>query len=241
MTRLPVLDITVRSYAFLWQERRILALPMLILILLMAVIPNPADPGIDDWLTILIAASPTALFMPAFEVGLFRRILLGEPRRHFALFCLNRALVTYSVAGLKLFLYLAMAAIPAAILLSMSFYDSLEEDAATTVSAAAYAGLFFGGLALLLIIRLILVLPSAATGTAITFREASGLAKGNGMRLIAIVALTVAPLLIIPAAMPLPLLAAILQALAVPVRAMALALSYRLLTEPAVSEASAVP
>jgi hypothetical protein len=243
---LPILSITARSYAFLWREWRSLALPVLSLIVLMSVIPNPYSLDLGDWIMVLIALTPTALFMPALEVGLFRRLVLGEPRRNFTLFCLNRALVTYSVVGIKLFLCLTLACLPTLLLLGNSYLDGLEGESNGSMTTDILPGLLVGAAALLLVFRLAPVLPAAAIGIPLNFRQAWTLTKGNGLRLVAIVMLTVIVPLAIPALLPgqsgfFSVLSAILQALAVPVRVMALSLSYRFLTEPAISEASAIP
>ena len=230
---LPVWRITARSYAFLWQEWRILALPILSLILLMAVIP---DPHLDNLPMLLIALSPSALFMPAFEVGLFRRLLLGEPRRHFTLFCLTRALITYSIAGIKLVLCLALAWVPAMILGIQSLFETMEDNPSGSLQTEFYAGILVSALATLLLVRLELILPAAAIGGPLTFRQSWTGTKNNGMRVAAITALTMGPFFLIPAIPPfdlVPLLAVILQAVAVPIRVVAVSLTYQALARSA--------
>jgi hypothetical protein len=238
--RLPVLHITARSYAFLWQEWRILVLPVLSLALMMWVIPEPSSIDLGDWFTILIALAPTALFMPALEVGLFRRLVLDEPRRHLALFCLTKALVTYSIVGVKLFLWLVLACLPALVLLANFYFDDLDGNARGSMVTAIWPGLLIGAGALLLAFRLAPILPAAATGAPIGFRQAWILTKGNGLRMVAIVALTAIPPMAVSAILPAQL-SAILQALAVPVRVVGLAISYRLLTAPAAQASSPAP
>ena len=224
--RLPVLAIAARSYAFLWQEWRILVLPAALLGVLSLLIDAA------------VMAILSAILLAGFEVGLYRRVLLGERLSGWRLLWVTRGLGAYAIAAIQLLLCLTLVivilALPAYLLLQAASDTSIDSE---IISASV--GLAILVPAVLFILRLVLILPGRIVGESISLRESWRATRGNWAALLALMLLTMLPFSVLPLLFPRS--ASLLLVLSIPVRTVALALSYRLLTGSAASEASAGP
>lgn len=221
-----MLEITARSYAFLWREWRILVLPAVGLGAASALIEAP------------VALAVSTVLMAGFEVGLYRRVLLGEQLSGLRLLCVTSGLGAYAVAAIKLILCLCggllLLAMPAYLVLQAAAETSF--DAETISAAVTLANM---AIVLLFLARLVLILPGRVVGETISLRGSWQATKGHWLALLALFALTMAPFLLLP--LIVPYAAPVLLVLSIPVRTVALSLSYRSLTGPAAPEAAAAP
>jgi len=247
---LPVREIIAKSYAYAWDNRNALILPIALLLLLdlfsawlsSKATVTGATAGALSLLPGIVAIWFFLIGTMALAVGIHRRILLGEAREDFALFRLDRKLAIYIWTMFKV--SLALAAICLALILPIAILQGVStavtdrppslDDMQPLTMAALFIDLLFG-------IRLMLALPGAAVGGERSVRQSWRLSQGNWGRLIIILlgatlpfqlpALTmgqIGPAGISWAAI---IFNAILTTVSLPVLTVALSLSYGKLTE----------
>ncbi len=197
--KLPVEIVVKRAFLFSWESRHVLAMPFLIyaaLTILAELITvqfsGPKNPGPEQILTIV-----EEFFMMAFAVGVHRFVLLGEARPSFQFFRWDRYLVRYALITILLFVLMFLAALP-------SIGMALRASGGTPSGAdgmAALFGMVTVFLALIILTRLSLLLPSAAIGDETRARAIWEVTQGNSFRLLAATLLTSLPFLIVEAAL----------------------------------------
>ena len=248
---LPVREIIAKSYAYSWNNRGALILPIAVLLLIdlfSAWLSTSASAAGDELLRArilvpsLVSIGLFLFGMMAFAVGLHRRILLGEDRQDLALFRVDRALLLYVWTLLKVSLALGaiclVLILPVAILQGVttavtSQPPSLDQMLPLTM-AAIVIDLMFG-------IRLMLALPGAAVGGERSVRRSWRLSRGNWGRLIVILlgvtlpfqlpSLTIGQIRPGELSWAAIILDAILTTVSLPVLTAALSLSYGKLAE----------
>ena len=216
-TVLPVWPIVKRSYGFVWQHRRLLALPLVIVFLLHAAATAGSlalQSLLGKWSAIpnLIWTTCVLICLMSFVVGLHRTVLLDEDRPGTAFLHWDEALWSYFKAWLKLTLASAGIAfvLTLAGILTMTFtvgqaglLQSFSNHQVSLFVALA-AGLL---LVVILTTRLSLAFPAAALGETRVFKLSWGLTGNAWPRLVAVFLLVSLPFLAGSLLFSLPLLA----------------------------------
>jgi hypothetical protein len=249
-TPLPVREIIAKSYAYAWENRSALILPIAVLLLLdlfsawLSLKAAATDESVRAHILIpsLVSIWFFLLGTMAFAVGIHRRILLGEARQDLALFQIDRKLLTYLWTMLKV--SLALAAICLMLILPIAIFQAVTTTVASQppsldnmlplTMVAIFIDLLFG-------IRLMLALPGAAVGGERSIRRSWRMSQGNWGRLIFILCGVTLPFQIPalsisqmdPGAISWAaiILNAILTTISLPVLTVALSLSYGKLSE----------
>ncbi len=197
--KLPVEIVVKRAFLFSWESRHVLLLPFLIyatLTILAELFVNRIA-GADDHGPIYLLTALEQIFAMAFAVGVHRYVLLGEMHAGFGFFRWDRHFVRYVLVTVLLFILGILAAIPAASVASGVGPGGVQGMGGATA--------FFGLVALLLaaavLIRLSLLLPSAAMGDETRAKTVWEMTQGNSFRLMAATLMTVLPFLIAEAAL----------------------------------------
>jgi hypothetical protein len=193
--RLPV-DLAVRrSYLYAWESRAILGLPcalyagvtMVAELLLLAIFGHSSK--MADYA--LLAAEE--IFAVAFAVGVHRFVLLGEAPAGFGFFRFDRHFVQYLLMAIVLVILGIFVAMPG---LMMMGAPGADADIGTR-GPAALISTVVTIVAAVVISRLIMTLPAAATGDPLSTRAIWDATTGNGVRLFATMLLTILPFLAI--------------------------------------------
>ncbi len=212
--RLPVWAVVTRSYAYVWERRELLALPLLLLFavrLAASIYIQRADLGAPDaspdarLLAFVINILVTLVSMSA-AVGLHRTVLLNEIRRGIAFFRWDGNLLRYIGTGLLL------AVIGVLLAIIFILVVTILGMAAGLVSAPERRGIlaFFSSIAAILVLgalflRFMLALPAAALGVEKDRLGTSWRATfGNWLRLFAVAFLTALPLIVLNLLLAIP-------------------------------------
>ena len=204
--RLPVWAVVKRSYGYVWDHRRLFALPMILVFfvqLLVAFYSIHATRGADPrhmgvaLLPIYAATILSILFSATVIVGIHRTVLLDEVRSGIGFLRLDRNFLRYVgtwllllVVGILLFIILGLLAglIGAAGILVGS------PGAHAVIVLTVFASMVvLGGVFL----RFMLALPAAALGDKDRLGVSWNATKGNWWRLFVVTFLTFMPFLIL--------------------------------------------
>jgi hypothetical protein len=197
--KLPVEIVVRRAFLFSWESRHILLPPFLIyatLTILAEVLVSQIG-GADDHRPIYILTAIEQIFAMAFAVGIHRYVLLGEAPAGFGFFRWDRHFVRYVLVTILLFILGVLAAVPTASVASGVGPGGVEGMGGATV----FFGMATLFLAASILVRLALLLPSAAIGDETRAKTIWGMTQGNSFRLIAATLMTVLPFLIVQAAL----------------------------------------
>lgn len=204
-TVLPVWRIVKRSYGFVWQHRRLLALPLAIVFVLQALAAAGSlalQALLGKWATIpnLLWTTCILVGLMSFVVGLHRMVLLGENRPGMAFLHWDKSLWRYFKAWLKL----TLASFGVAFVLTFvtvmivmltvgkeSVLRSLTEHQVSLFVALA-AGFL---LVLILTTRISLAFPAAALDQSTVFKLSWRLTASAWPRLLAVFFLVSLPLI----------------------------------------------
>jgi hypothetical protein len=190
--RLPVDLVIRRSFAFAWESRAVLAGPyliyMIVTILADSVGVYAARHGSEAVAVVITLADE--VFALAFAVGVHRFVLSAEAPAGFRFFHFDRFLVQYVAATLLLAAVTFLAGMPL-----LAAIDGADSSAGAGGSVLIGLVLFLAaGIALA---RLALALPAAAIGVSAPLRTLWEATRGNGLRILAVVLVTLLPFLAI--------------------------------------------
>lgn len=198
--KLPVWAVAKRSYCYVWHNRRLLALPLGLVLAIEVVIGLAAAvlPMISVGQPIYLALwLPFTIVTLSFSVGLHRTVLLDEVRegtaflrwdgyfRHYAKTCLIALL-----AGIAL-----VAGFGAALLLPLGIGNALLLVSLHPMAAFGFLFLLFLG-AYVLWLKVLLAFPAAAMGYRHVFSLSWRLTDGNLGRIFVILFLAYLPILL---------------------------------------------
>ncbi len=197
--KLPVEVVVKRAFLFSWESRHVLLMPFLIyaVLTILAELFVSQIAGVDDHGPIYLLTAVEQVFAMAFAVGVHRFVLLGEAPAGLGFFRWDRHFVRYVLVTVLLFIMGVLAAIPAASVASGVGPGGVQGMGGAT----ALFGLATLLLAMAILIRFVLLLPSAAIGDETRAKTLWEMTHGNGFRLMAATLMTVLPFLIIEAAL----------------------------------------
>ncbi|HTJ64031.1 MAG TPA: hypothetical protein VL899_09485 [Alphaproteobacteria bacterium] len=187
--KLPVDIVVKRAFLYAWESREVLLPPYLIYAaltiladLIIVHFVGPKNPQPEQIVTFL-----EELFALAFAVGVHRFVLLGEARPGFAFFRWDRHFVRYVLITVLLLILMLAAALPTA---SAALMGGPPNGAIVLLGTVT---LF---VAMMVLTRLSLLLPSAAVGDETRARQIWEATQGNSLRMLAATLLTSLPFLI---------------------------------------------
>jgi hypothetical protein len=196
--KLPVETVVKRAFLFSWESRHVLLQPFLIYavltILAELVTTHVAGPTSKPMVLVAVAEQ---IFAMAFAVGIHRFVLLGEMPAGLRFFHLDRYFVRYVLVAIVLSLLLTLGSLP----LLASISETKDGGPATVDGATLFFGTITLMLASIILVRLTLLLPSAAAGEETRAKTIWETTQGNGFRLLAATLITVLPFLIAEAAL----------------------------------------
>lgn len=195
--KLPVEIVVKRAFQFSWESRHILLPPFLIYsaLTILAELLVSQIASADDREPIYVLTAIEQIFAMAFAVGVHRYVLLGEAPPGFGFFRWDRHFVRYVLVTVILFILGVLAAVPAASVASGVGPGGVQGMGGATV----FFGMATLFLAAAILIRLALLLPSAAIGDETRAKTIWEMTQGNSFRLIAATLMTVLPFLIVEA------------------------------------------
>jgi hypothetical protein len=197
--KLPVEIVVKRAFLFAWESRRILLPPFLIyatLTILAEVLVSQIAGG-EGHGPIYVLTAIEQIFAMAFAVGVHRYVLLGEAPAGFGFFHLDKHFIRYVLVTVLLFFLGVMAAVPTASVASGVGPGGVQGMGGATV----FFGMATLFLAAAILVRLALLLPSAAIGDETRAKTIWEMTQGNSFRLIAATLMTVLPFLVVEAAL----------------------------------------
>lgn len=242
---LPVGEIVAKSYAYAWNNRHVLILPVALLLLAdllsawvaSRVAEAGTSPGLAALFPTFFAIWLFLLASMAFAVGIHRRVLLGEARQDLALFRFDRRLASYVWTLVKISLLLGVIClaliVPISILQGVTTAVAGQPPSLDVLLPATWAAV---SIDLLFGIRLMLALPGAAVGGMRSIRQSWRMTRGNWGRLILVFFAVTLPFQMPSLAMmqahlgqtswALIVFNAVLSVVSVPIFTVALSLSY---------------
>jgi hypothetical protein len=194
--KLPVEIVVKRAFLFSWESRHVLLLPFLIYatLTILAELFVSQIASADNHGPIYVLTAVEQVFAMAFAVGVHRYVLLGETHAGFGFFRWDRHFVRYVLVTVLLFILGVLAAVPAAASLASG---GGPNAGAPALHATAFFGLITLLMAAAILIRLSLLLPSAAIGDETRAKTIWEMTQGNSFRLMAATLMTVLPFLIV--------------------------------------------
>ena len=194
---LPIGIVIRRSYLYAWESRAIFAQPYAIYVILtvLADLLVGAAANSANSLRVFLLTGIEEVFAMAFAVGIHRFVLLHEVNGGFRFFRWDRHFLQYLLTALVLFLLGLLAAFPA---LGVAG-GAAGPPGSGLEGISALFGLAFVMTAALILSRMALALPAAATGDPTTLRAIWEATRGNGLRLLAVTIMTVLPFMVIQA------------------------------------------
>jgi hypothetical protein len=197
--KLPVEIVVKRAFLFSWESRHVL-LPAFLIYATLTILAELFVSQIasaDNHGPIYLLTALEQIFAMAFAVGVHRYVLLGEIHAGFGFFRWDRHFVRYVLVTVLLFILGVLAAVPAASVASGVGPGGVQGMGGAT----ALFGLVTLFLAAAILIRLSLLLPSAAIGDETRAKTIWEMTQGNSFRLMAATLITVLPFLIAEAAL----------------------------------------
>jgi len=189
--KLPVETVLKRAFLYAWESRNLLLRPYLIFAALLIATDLIAEvfAGPKNLIAAEILLVAQGLITTAFAVGIHRFVLLNETPKGVGFFHLDRYFVRYILISIILGLLLLVAAAP-----SVALQQTVGGGApGGTAGIAALFALVFFVTSVLAVVRLSLLLPSAAVGDETPAKTIWQTTYGNGFRLMATGLLTAFP------------------------------------------------
>ncbi len=220
---LSITEIAGRSYSYVWDNRRLLAVPLIFVFaiqFLFAILAPAAGPkpalGALPMITGLSIASIVCLM--AFAVGVHRAVLLQDVRTGFAFLRWDNNFRRYARTWLTVFLMTMACATIAVIVMMIALKTGAGKPSSTMV--VVLIGLAIPLAALLP--RLSLAFPAAAVGELEPIRYSWRITKGSVLKLLAAFVLATLPFLFFGLLLAVPTLFAAMMIKLVPNVALAM-------------------
>ncbi len=207
--RLPVWAVVKRSYGYVWDHRILLAIPLLLVFVVnlvsgiylrnLATTEAPPPQGVV-WLT----GIAVIVFSMTVVVGIHRTVLLDEARPGVGFLRLDGNLLRYIGAWLLLMvLGILFAVITLLLVMIAAMVGGLAKPQSNgpAIALATLAIIFAVGA---LFLRFMLALPAAAVGSQDGLGVSWTATRGNWLRLLAAVILTLLPFIIIDILLVIP-------------------------------------
>jgi len=208
--RLPVWAVVKRSYAYVWERRTLLAVPLLLVfaaqcaggLYIRAIMPADAAAHLDfSWIgPVYAVAFALLVFSISAIVGIHRTVLLDEIRPGLRFLRWDTNLLRYIGTWLLLLL---IAFLLTVILALLAGIVAIAAGARAAGGAAPNPGLhvvIVAGIAIALgfvFLRFMLALPAAALGEKDRLGVSWKATRGNVLRLVAVVVLTFLPFAVV--------------------------------------------
>ena len=220
---LPVFEIAGRSYSYVWDNRALLRVPLLVVFAIQFLFAVTAPtvgpkPGTDQVSMITGLSIASIVCLMAFAVGVHRTVLLGEIRPGVALLRWDAHFRRYARTWLLVFL-MTIGCVSAAIII-MTLAARTGSGKPMTTLAVILAGLAVP--LVWLLPRMSLAFPAAAVGVTNPIAYSWRITRGSAMKLLAIFILATLPFLLLGLLLAVPTLFAAAMVKLVPSVAMAL-------------------
>jgi len=221
--RLPVFEIAGRSYSYVWDNRSLLAVPLVVVfaiqfIFALAAPATGPKPGLSDLPVITALSIASIICLMAFAVGVHRTVLLRDVRTGFAFLRWDAYFRRYARTWLTVFLMTLACMIAAVIAMTIALKTGAGKPASTIAVAVIALAIPLA----VLLPRLSLAFPAAAVGEPEPIRHSWRITKGSVLRLLAAFILAVLPFLFFGLLLALPTLFATVMIKLVPNVALAM-------------------